>query len=182
MRSVTNGGRIVIVVLIGIFCSLLARAQSPSESEVLEAYLRVFPEVKAIGIVYSQADKEEGIQKLEELAKAKKVKVIKVRVPSLEGFPQALREMKEKVDTFWVLDDPLFSLKEAWSYFVMFTVRNGIKTVVFSEKSLASGGLFFYAENKEVLINKRILEVNGFKVSEKAGSIKYYGTNSEDND
>ena len=180
MKIKTYRGWIIFVLFCAACYAISGKASFPTESEVLVAYLQAFPEVKSIGIIYSQPDMEDTIQKLTESAETKKVNVIKIRAPSIKEFPQALRDMKDKVDTFWVLDDPLYSMKEAWTYFIMFSLRNGIKTVVFSEKVLADGGLFFYTEKKEIMVNKRILDVNGFKVSEKAGPVKYFGESSQE--
>ena len=100
--------------------------------------------------------------------------MIKVKVPSLKEFSQRLGEIKGKVDTFWVIDESLFSVQEVWNYFMMFTFRHRIKTVVFTEKALSLGGLFYYTEDQEIMINKRILDVIECRVSEKAGPVKYY--------
>jgi hypothetical protein len=134
--------------------------------------------VKSIGIIYSQPQYEETIGRLTESARGKEINVIKVKVPSIKEFSQTLGEMKGKVDTFWVIDESLFSVQEVWNYFMMFTFRHRIKTVVFTEKALALGGLFYYTEDKETMVNKRILDVLGCKVSEKAGPIKYYSGKS----
>lgn len=182
MKTTTYLWLTIFIFLCILLYPNLDKASSPSQSDVLEAYLRVFPDVKGIGIIYSDAQKEKAIHKLEKIATAKKIKVIKARVPSVKEFPQALRDMKGRVDTFWVLDDPLFSLKEAWYYFVLFSLRNHIKTVVFTEKALASGGLFYYTDKKEVMINKKILEVLGLKVSEKAGPVRYFMKSSQEGD
>jgi hypothetical protein len=157
-----------------ILSLMLAGAVTAGEAEALEAYLRVFPEVKSIGVLYSEPRHEEGIARLSEAAAKHKVGVIKVKVPSIKEFPGALQDMKGKADTLWVVDDQLYSLQEAWNFLVMFTLRNKIKTVVATEQALGVGGLFYYSPAKEVTVNKRILEVMGLTIAEKAGPVKYY--------
>jgi hypothetical protein len=169
---------IVLTVAGAIFCPAINKASAPVQGEVLDAYLRAFPEVKNIGIIYSQPKYEEIIVNLAESAGAKEVKVIKVKVPSIKEFSETLGDMKGKVDTFWVIDESLFTVQEVWNYFMMFTFRHRIKTVVFTENALALGGLFYYTEDKETMVNKRILDVLGCKVSEKAGPVKYYSGKS----
>ncbi len=178
MKSITAASHFRLIVFLLscllVFYPVLNNVSSLSGNEVLDAYLRAFPDVKSIGVIYSEPKNEVLIKELERTAKAKKIEVLKVRAKSIKDFPDALRILKDDVDTFWVLDDQLFSMSEAWNYFIMISLRNRIKTVVFSEKALASGGLFYYTDKKEIMINRRIIGLLGLKVSEKAGPVKYF--------
>ncbi len=174
MKAKTHGWLIVLIILCTLLYPRLDAASAPSESDVLEAYLRVFPGARSIGVIYSDSKHEETIQNLEKCAKEKNIGVIKLKIPSIKEFPSATRFMKDNVDTFWVPDDPLYSGNEAWTYFVMFCLRSGKKTVVFTENALTRGGLFYFTEKKEVMINKHILNAFGLKIEEKAGPVKYH--------
>jgi len=157
-----------------MFLPIVDHASSPAPNEVLEAFLKAFPEAKNIGVIYSQSELEEAVKKLEESAVSKGVRVIKSRVSSIPEFSKSLSEMKGKVDTFWVIDESLFSIQEVWNYFINFNFRHQIKTVVFTEKSLSQGGLFYCPESEKIVINKRVMEMSGFKVSGEAGPVTYY--------
>jgi len=164
-----------IVLLGSVFFPQLNQAAPPTEKDTFEAYLLAFPDTKAIGVIYSEAKNDQSIKKIEDCAQEKNVVLIKMQASSIKDFPDALRQMKDKVDTLWVPSDALYSISESWNFFIMFCLRNRIKTVVLNEKALAGGGLFFLTENSEIIINKRILDVLGLKVSDKAGTVKYYG-------
>lgn len=157
-----------------LFCGT---AFAQDDRGAVAAYVSVFPDTKSIGIVYSDKSLEGRIDLIKKDAEEKKIKVIISHAPTIKEFPQALRDLKDKADTIWVLDDPLYSVADAWKYFILFTLRAQIKTVVPNEKSLSQGGLFFYTEEKEALINKRVLDIMGLKVESEGVPIKYYGEN-----
>jgi ABC-type uncharacterized transport system substrate-binding protein len=102
------------------------------------------------------------------------VKVVVTRVASVKEFPGALQAIKDRVDTVWVLDDEVYSIQETWNYLIMFCLRNKLKTVVSTDKALQLGGLFYCGPDQSCRVNKRILEVLGMTVSERAGSVQYY--------
>ena len=170
----------VLALGLGLFGGPAARpSASPSLGEALQAYLRVFPEVKNIGVIYSESKNEDPIKNLTQSAKEKNILVVPIKVSSIKEFPGACREAGSKADTVWVLEDSIYSVvPDAWSYFVLLAMRNRVKIVVPSEKALASGGLFYFSEEKEIVINLRILKVLGLKVSPEAGPVKYYGASS----
>jgi len=164
-------------VILPWLCAIVYPASGTAATPVdktLEAYLKVFPETKSIGVIYSQASFEPSLKQLEAGAKAHNVKVVKVNCPGIKEFPAAITGIKDQVDTVWVPDDPLFALPDVWSFFLFFTIRNQLKTVVSTEKALKEGGLFYYSENKEAIINKRMLDIFGIKVSSLGGAVRFY--------
>jgi len=177
MRALAHRWRAVIVLLgVLIICPTPDKASPSVENEALAAYLRIFPGVKNIGVIYSESRNEEPVKNLTQSAKQNNINLIKVKVSSIKEFPKACREVGAKVDTVWVFDDLIYtSVPDAWSYFILLTVRNSLKTVVHTEEALSSGGLFYYNAQKEIVINRRILKVMGLEVPEDAGPVKYLG-------
>ncbi len=174
MKMIKHHRLILLLLLIMVLSTSPGTTDPPSIAEAFEAYLLAFPDVKNIGVIYSKAENEATIGELEDIAKSKNVGVIKFRSPTIKEFPKATRDLKDKVDTIWVIDDPIYSIHEAWSYFVFFTMRNRIKTVVSTEQALKECGLFYYTAEKEIVVNKKILGVLGLSVSSDAGPITYY--------
>ena len=71
MKTMTRR-RLIIFLMAGVlFYPLMGRASTPVQSEVLDAYLKAFPEVKSIGVIYSQPRYEQTIVRLSESAKQK---------------------------------------------------------------------------------------------------------------
>jgi len=165
---------VIILLLCSIFFPASGTTAPQSIEKTVEAYLRVFPDAKSIGVIYSQDALEKTVRQLETIAKARKIKVVSSRIPSIKEFPAAVKELKDQVDTFWVLDDPLYSSQEAWSFFIFFTIRNKLRTVVSTEKGLKDCGLFYFSGDKEAVVNKRMLDILGAKVSGNAGEVRYY--------
>jgi hypothetical protein len=147
-----------------------------STGVVLEAFLKAFPDSRTIGVLYSEPQFEGAITELKAKAQERGIEVMPVKIGSIKEFPDQLQNMKGKADTLWVVDDPLYSLQEVWNFFIMFTLRNKIKTVVFTERALQYGGLFYFSPAQESMINKRILEAMGLTVSPEAGTVLYHGS------
>jgi ABC-type uncharacterized transport system substrate-binding protein len=152
-----------------------AAASLPSEKDILGLFSKIFPDTRSIGVIYSEDKHEQTVGIIREHAAKKKIEVKSLKVSSIKEFSEALNNLKGAVDTIWVLDDSLYSNMEVWKYFVMFTMRHRLKTIVHSEKALSLGGLFYCPDTSEVIINKRVLDLLGVKVKEGAGPVKYYG-------
>lgn len=125
-------------------------------------------------MIYSENSLDKSIRELETAAKARNIKVVKILSPSMKEFPGAVKQIKDQVDTIWVLDDPLYSVQDVWSFFIFFTIREKIKTVVSTEKGIKDCGLFYFSDTKEAVVNKRMLDILGLKVALDAGEVKYY--------
>jgi len=142
--------------------------------EVLGSFIKAFPETRKIGVFYSKPEFEKAVSDIEKCEAAAGLTITKIKVETFKELPDALRNAKDNVDTIWMLDDSLFSVQEAWNFFIMFVFRSKIKTIVPSEKTLSLGGLFFVNDKKESMVNERILKVLELKVSEHAGEVKYF--------
>jgi len=171
--------RYLIVTIALLLCQCLlpatALASLPSEKNILELFVRVFPDTKNIGIIYSEPKHEQTVKIIKQHAKELKIEAKSFKVSSIKEFSEALNELKGAVDTIWVLDDSLYSNMEVWKYFIMFTMRHRIKTIVHSEKALSLGGLFYCPDTTEVLVNRRVMDLIGVKAREDVAPVKYYG-------
>ncbi len=165
---------LIVLSMCSILVAAGGSAAPPPGDKTLESYLKVFPGVRSIGVIYSQTSLEPTIRQLESGAKTKNIKVVKVLSPTVKEFPAAVTALKNQVDTLWVLDDPLYSVQDVWAFFLFFTIRNQIKTIVSTEKALKEGGFFYFSEGREVILNKRMLDILGIKVSSLAGAVKFY--------
>lgn len=164
------------LALLVLLCVVPASAPAtpPTETEVLDLYLKVFPDTKSIGVIYSEEKNEQSVRALEERGRELGIEVKSFKVSSIKEFSKALSYFKGLVDTIWVPDDGIYQSMEVWKYFVMFTMRHRIRSIVHSEKSLAMGGLFFSPEENEILINKRVLDMLGLEVPDGV-PVKYHG-------
>ena len=159
-------------------CGFLLGQPGPAAAgpaEELALYLKIFSQTKSIGIIYSDPKNEAAVAALKSGAEALKLKLLAVKVASINEFPQALREMQTQADTVWVLDDPLYSNLDAWKYFIMFSLRHQLKTVVPSRRALELGGLCCFPEPGKALLNKKVLKLLGLEPSPGEAEVSYYG-------
>ncbi len=138
---------------------LLSTAQTQNDKKTLEVFVKTFPKTKSIGVIYSDEALDKRVESLKEAAAAMNIELEAVRITWIKIFPQTLDKMKGKADTVWVMDDPIYSTAEVWKYFIFFTIRNKIKTVVPNEEKLKQGGLFYCPENGEPMINEKIRKI-----------------------
>ena len=148
-------------------------AAGPAED--LALYLKLFPSTRSIGIIYSDPRNEAPVAALRSAAETLKLKLLPVKVASLQQFPQALRGLQPQVDTVWVLDDPLYANLDAWKYFIMFSLRYQLKTVVPNRRAVELGGLCCFPESGKALINKKVLGLLGLEPGPQAAEVSYYG-------
>jgi len=173
--SLTACGKLFPAV---VLCGFLLGQPGPAAAgpaEELALFLKIFPQTKSLGIIYSDPKNEAAVAALKSAADTLKLKLLAVKVASINEFPQALRELQPQADTVWVLDDPLYANLDAWKYFIMFCLRHQLKTVVPNRRGVELGGLCCFPESGKALINKKVLGLLGLDLGPQAAEVSYYG-------
>jgi putative ABC transport system substrate-binding protein len=119
---------------------------------------RFLPGVKKIGMVYCPKNTGHLVARASHAAARMglEVKALGTRRP--EDFPELLKSLKGNVDAYWMLPDSMVITPETVEYLLLFSIRNRVPIITFSEKYLKMGALMS-------------LEVNSFKMGKQAGEM-----------
>jgi ABC-type uncharacterized transport system substrate-binding protein len=158
-----------------IFSALLVlshplASSEPQLEQVLTNFCKVFEGVEKIGIIYSDPSLEKSFKALDAEAEKLKVTLIRKKVSSVKEVPETTRSLVKKVDTLWVVNDPIIKIPDAFNFLMLTAMQNRCKTIVPSRELLAKGGLFYSGGKDEIVVNSRIMKF--MKVTLKEGSPK----------
>jgi putative tryptophan/tyrosine transport system substrate-binding protein len=106
-----------------------------------EAILQILPNARRIGLVYDPAHTGAFVDKLLRGLRAQSVTVIAKKVSSSAEAPRMLEEMKGKVDALLLLPDVTVTTPEMVSLMLLFSFRNSVPVIAFSEKYVRMGAL-----------------------------------------
>jgi putative ABC transport system substrate-binding protein len=129
-----------------------------SVEQQLDALLRIVPDVKRIGIVY---DPRKTLHLFEEARKAAMfsgVTLVSRETGNPKEVPSIIKDMKGKIDAFWMLPDTTVFSSESVKYLHLFSMENRVPVLTFSKKYVKMGSLIS-------------LDVNAVDVGRQAGEI-----------
>ncbi|MBM4318440.1 MAG: hypothetical protein FJ125_00410, partial [Deltaproteobacteria bacterium] len=87
----------------------------PSPEQVLERLKKVAPLVRRIAVLHDPARGAERLRRLEPVFAALKMTMLPGEVPAGDKLAQALARLREQVDAWWLLPDPVLVRQEAFS-------------------------------------------------------------------
>jgi putative tryptophan/tyrosine transport system substrate-binding protein len=116
------------------------RMNIPQEMQLL-TFLKAFPEMKSIGLLYDPSRSGFIAEKAIAVCKKEGINVISKEIHSPRETPAAINEMKGRVDGFWMLPDPGVYTSETIEYLFLFSIGNRVPILTFSEMYLESGAL-----------------------------------------
>jgi len=119
---------------------------------------RFFPNVKKIGMVYCPRNSGHLVSRACHAAARMGLELKAFGTGRAEDFPELLKSMKGNVDAYWMLPDSTVITPETVEYLLLFSMRNRIPIITFSEKYLKMGALLS-------------MEVNSFKMGKQAGEM-----------
>jgi ABC-type uncharacterized transport system substrate-binding protein len=166
---------VIAALVVGGGCALWAATMGVGADKVVSRLVAVFPETGSVAVVYSDPGTEAYVVKAEAECKSREIKFAKYRIESYEEIPATVRFLFGKIDTLWIMDDPIISQTDTLNYILLNSVQQRWKTVVQSEEWVKRGGLFCLSESGESVINKGILDFLGLSVPEGSGPVKYIG-------
>ncbi|GEM_PF-6722397 len=160
-------------IAIGII--FIAASLEPDAENVLAGFHAIFPSAKSLAIIYSDTGSEAYVLKAETEAKKRNLAFKAVKIESFKDIPPSTRSLFGKIDTLWLVDDPMISQPDALNYLLLNSVQQQWKTIVLKDDWVRRGGLFHLTRGGEVVINKRILQFLKLTVPETKLKIRYYG-------
>lgn len=110
---------------------------SVSPKVQLDEMKRYFPEVQRIGLVYDPKRSYKFIAQLNSIRSD--VKFIALPTEDISEVPDLIHSLRGKVDLLWMLPDLTATNKITIQSYILFSVRNKIPLLTFSEKLLQHG-------------------------------------------
>lgn len=110
----------------------------PPEKQ-LRALLDVLPRTKTVGLLYARERTGRLAEKAREAAREIGIKLLAKEVRSTREVPQAIQDMKGKIDAFWMLPDLTVITPETIEFMLLFSLENKIPILAFSEKYVELG-------------------------------------------
>jgi len=123
------------------------------------SYLRkVMPRVKRVGLVYDPKTTGHLVARAYKAAAKMGIELTALRANRPEEFPELLKRIKGRADVFWMLPDSTVITPESAEYLILFSMKNKIPILAFSEKYLKMGAFMS-------------VEINSFNLGKQAGEM-----------
>ncbi len=112
----------------------------PPEKQ-LRTLVDALPQAKTVGLLYAQERTGRLAEKARAAAREIGIKLLAKEVQSARDVPQAIQDMKGKIDVFWMLPDLTVITPETIEFVLLFSLENRIPVLAFSEKYVELGAL-----------------------------------------
>ncbi len=112
-----------------------------SQEKQLRGLLDVMPETKTVGLLYDRDRTGHLAEKARDAAGKLGVKLVAKEVRGARSVPQLIRDMKGKIDVFWMLPDVTVLTPETVEFLLLFSLEYKIPVLAFSEKYTELGAL-----------------------------------------
>jgi putative ABC transport system substrate-binding protein len=110
-----------------------------SPDQQLRALLDALPQTKQIGLVFDPERTGAFVKEARDAAKQMGVTLITTAIHSPRGAPSCIMDMRGKIDVFWMLPDITVMTPETVEFLILFSLKNNIPLLTFSEKYLEMG-------------------------------------------
>lgn len=110
----------------------------PQERQ-LRTLLEVLPQTKTVGLLYAWERTGRLVEKARTAARQIGINLLAREVKGSGDVPQAMQEMKGKIDVFWMLPDLTVITPETIEFVLLFSLENKIPILAFSEKYVELG-------------------------------------------
>ena len=107
----------------------------------LELLKEALPGIKRIGLLYDPAWTGNFVKKAKLAAPATGIKIMAKEIRNSKDYPFLLESMKGKIDVFWMLPDLTAVTPETVEFLFLFSMKNSIPVITFSNKYLEMGAL-----------------------------------------
>ncbi len=107
----------------------------------IETIIKHMPDLKKAGIIYSSNSLTPLIKNYQNNAVIQNIKTQITEIPGPSEFPHALNRMKDQIDHFIMLPDRKVMTSQTLEYLMLFSIRNKIPVIAFSEKYLNLGAV-----------------------------------------
>ncbi|MBN1625845.1 MAG: ABC transporter substrate-binding protein [Deltaproteobacteria bacterium] len=111
------------------------------QEDQVSLFLKAVPSIKNIGLLYTAGKSGSLAQRAIDACKNAGVNVIAKEVMSSRDVPAEIKGMEGSIDGFWMLPDVTVFSSEGIEYLFLFSMKNKIPILTFSEIHLESGAL-----------------------------------------
>jgi len=112
----------------------------PQERQI-RVFLEALPDLKAIGFLYDPDRTGYLAENAREAARDIGINLIAKEVHRSNDVPLLIKDMKGKIDAFWMLPDLTVITPETVEYLLLFSLENTIPILTFAEKYVELGAL-----------------------------------------
>lgn len=101
----------------------------------------LIPGIKRIGVVYNPAQSETIINEASIVARRMNLELVAKSVDSEKDVPEVLEELSKQIDCLWAVVDKTVYTPQSAKYILLFTLRNKIPFMAFSDNYVEAGAL-----------------------------------------
>lgn len=110
----------------------------------LELLKQALPEIKRIGLLYDPAGTGNFVKKAKLAAPVTGIKIIAKEIRRSKDYPSLLESIEGEMDAFWMLPDLTAVTPETVEFLFLFSMKNRIPVITFSDKYLSMGALMSF--------------------------------------
>jgi len=112
-----------------------------AQERQLRAFLEALPDLKSIGLLYDPDRTGYLAENAREAAGEIGINLIAKEVHRSSDVPLLIKDMKGKIDAFWMLPDLTVITPETVEYLLLFSLENTVPILTFAEKYVELGAL-----------------------------------------
>jgi putative ABC transport system substrate-binding protein len=112
----------------------------PGEKQV-NILMKALPDIKRIGVLYDPDKTGHLVKNAKKMADHAGVELIARKTRNAKEIPSLLKQMRGKIDLFWMLPDITLITPETVEFLLIFSLENRIPILAFSEKYVGLGAL-----------------------------------------
>ncbi len=112
----------------------------PQERQ-LRAFLEALPDLKTVGLLYDPDRTGYLAENAREAAREIGINLIAKEVHRSSDVPLSIKDMKGKIDAFWMLPDLTVITPETVEYLLLFSLENTVPILTFAQKYVELGAL-----------------------------------------
>ena len=112
-----------------------------SQEKQLAIFLKAAPSMKTFGLLYNPQRTGYLAQRAFKACKKAGVNLIAKEIQSSRDAPSEIKKMEGQIDAFWMLPDVTVFAPESIEYLFLFSMKNKVPILTFSEVYLESGAL-----------------------------------------
>jgi len=112
-----------------------------AQEDQMALFIKAFPALKTIGLLYNSARTGFLAQRAIEACKKAGLNLIAKDIQSSRDAPSEINRMEGQIDVFWMMPDATVLTPETIEYMFLFSMKNRVPILTFSDVYLDSGAL-----------------------------------------
>ncbi|MBI5640969.1 MAG: hypothetical protein HZA17_11135 [Nitrospirae bacterium] len=114
---------------------------SLSPDRYLDALLDVFPNARRIGVVFDPNRSEAFVNDAVHACRSRGLEIIAKKAMRPSDVPSLIDGMKDRIDVFWLLPDPMVVSPESLQYILLVSFQHKMPVFTFSKKYVDMGAI-----------------------------------------